>query len=99
MSSFGLLVPEEVAKFSNLFIAMLLTATSWLSRFLDCKNFCKNYGYCDVTKLRNAGLLMVRSQTDYIVFSRIKGIVEKGLGHFYITSSSSQFFKKTDFDF
>ena len=34
---------------------------------------------------------MVRSQTE-----RIKGIVEQGLGHLFITSSSSRFFTETD---
>ena len=30
--------------------------------------------------------------------SRIRGIVEKGLGHLFITSNSSHFFNKTDFE-
>ena len=30
-----------------------------------------------------------------IVFSRIRGIEKKGLGHLYLTSSSSYFFDKT----
>ena len=33
-----------------------------------------------------------------IVFLRIKGIGEKYLGHVFITSSSSRFFNKTDFE-
>ena len=40
---------------------------------------------------------MVRNQTNYIVFSKTKEIVEKGLGHLFITSNSSHFFNKTDF--
>ena len=40
-------------------------------------NFTKS-AFCDVTKLRNAGLPMVPSQMDQIAFSRIRGIVEKG---------------------
>ena len=40
---------------------------------------------------------MVRTQTDQIVFLRVRVIVEKGLGHLFITSSSSHFFNKTDF--
>ena len=41
---------------------------------------------------------MVRSRTDYMVFLRIKEIVENGFGHLFITSSSSHFFNKTDFE-
>ena len=41
---------------------------------------------------------MVRSQTNYIVFSKIKEIVEKGLGHLFIASNSFHFFTKTDFE-
>ena len=41
---------------------------------------------------------MVRSKTDYNVFSWLKRIVEKGKGHFCITSSSSHFFNKTNFE-
>ena len=40
---------------------------------------------------------MVRSLLALIVFSRIRGIVGKGLGHFLITLSSSDFFYTTDF--
>ena len=39
---------------------------------------------------------MVGSQTDEIVLFRIRGIVEKGLGHLWITSSSSLFFNNID---
>ena len=39
----------------------------------------------------------LQSKTDYIVFSRIRGMVEKGLGTLFITSSISHFFNKTDF--
>ena len=42
------------------------------------------YAFCDVTKLRIAGLPMVRSQTDENVFSHIQGIVEKGLGTYLL---------------
>ena len=41
---------------------------------------------------------MVRSQANEIVFSQIKEIVEKGLRHLFITSNSSHFFNKTDFE-
>ena len=41
---------------------------------------------------------MVESQTDYIIFSQRKGIAEKYLEHFFITSSSSYCFNKTDFE-
>ena len=41
---------------------------------------------------------MIGSQTDSIVFLRLSGIVEKGLGHLIITSSSSHFFNKVDFE-
>ena len=30
----------------------------------------QNYAVCDVTKLRNAGLLIVRSQTDYCIVAK-----------------------------
>ena len=63
------------------------------------QEFLQNYAFCDVTKLQNAGLPMVRSQT--IKSRRLlanKGIVEKGLGYLFITSSSSHFFNKTDFE-
>ena len=43
-------------------------------------------------------LPMVQSQTDKNVYSRIKGIVEKGLEHLYITLSSSHFFNKIAFE-
>ena len=32
--------------------------------FLSLRKFLQNYAFCDVTKLRNPGLPMVRSQTD-----------------------------------
>ena len=41
---------------------------------------------------------MVRIQTDENVFSRIRGIVEKGLQHLFIISSSHHFSSKTDFE-
>ena len=41
---------------------------------------------------------MVRSQTYQIVFSHIRGLVEKGLGYLFITSSSFHFFSKTNFE-
>ena len=41
---------------------------------------------------------MVRSQTNYIAVLQIKKIVEKGLRHLFVTSSSSHFFNKTDFE-
>ena len=41
---------------------------------------------------------MAQSQTQESVFSRINGILEKGLGQLFITASSSQFFNKTDFE-
>ena len=56
------------------------------------------YAFCEVTKLQNAGLAMVRSRTDKNVFSQIRGIVEKGSGQLFITSSSSHFFNETDFE-
>ena len=31
-------------------------------------------------------------------FSQIRGIVEQGLGHFFITSSRSHFLNETDFE-
>ena len=43
-------------------------------------------------------LPMIRSQTEQNIFLRIKIIVEKGLGHLFITSSSAHFFNKTDFE-
>ena len=56
------------------------------------------YAFCEVTKLQNAGLPMVRSRTDKNVFSRIRGTVEKGSGQLFITSSSSHFFNETNFE-
>ena len=41
---------------------------------------------------------MVRSQTNKIVFSQIKEIVEKGLGHLFVALNSSHFFNNTDFE-
>ena len=41
---------------------------------------------------------MVLSQTDYIVFSKKKEIVEKTLRHVFITSTSSYLFNKTDLE-
>ena len=40
---------------------------------------------------------MVRSQADLNRTFANKGIVEKGLGHLFIASSSSHLFTKTDF--
>ena len=56
----------------------------------------QSYAFCDITKLQNAGLPVVRSQMDKIVLSRAKEIVEKGLVHLFITSRN--FFNKTDFE-
>ena len=61
------------------------------------REILQNGVFCDVTKLQNAELSIVRSQTDQTVFSRIKGIVKQGLGHSYSTSTSSHFSNKTDF--
>ena len=72
----------------------------WKSQCLYCKkcsviehhvaysarNFAKS-SFSDVTKVQNAGLPMVRSQTDYIVFS-IRAIVDLGFGHLFITSNT-----------
>ena len=41
---------------------------------------------------------MIPSRTDYNVFLQIGGIVEKGLGTLFITSSSPHFFNETDFE-
>ena len=41
---------------------------------------------------------MVLSQTDWMVFLQITRTEEQGLGHLFITSSSSHFFNKTDFE-
>ena len=60
--------------------------------------YATQYAFCDVAKLRNAGLPVVRRQTDYNVFSRIKGNVEKGLWHLFMNSRSSYFFNKTNFE-
>ena len=65
--------------------------------FISLRKFLQNYAFCDVTKFRNAGLPMVRSQMNQIAFSRIKEIVGKDLDHFFSTSSSPHFFDKTDF--
>ena len=53
--------------------------------FLNRQKFSKNYAFRDVKKLRKAQL------------PRIRRIVEKGLGHLFITLSSSHFLNKTDF--
>ena len=41
---------------------------------------------------------MVRSQTEWNIFLQIRKIVEIGLKHLFITSNSSHFFNKTDFE-
>ena len=64
---------------------------------LGLQEILQNNAFCDATKLQNAGLQMVQSQLDQTVFSRIKGIVENGLGHLFLTSSSSHFLNQTDF--
>ena len=66
--------------------------------FLGLREILQNYAYCDVVKLRNAGLSIVRSQADKMVLSRIRGTVEKGLRHLFITSSSSHFFQESNFE-
>ena len=58
----------------------------------------KNDAFTHSATLRPIRLPMVRSQTDKNVFLQIKGIVEKDLGHLFITSSSSHFFNKTNFE-
>ena len=52
-----------------------------------------------VTKLQNLGLPIVRIESNILnhMFAN-KEIVEKDLGHFFITSSSSRFLNKTDFE-
>ena len=62
------------------------------------REILRNCVFCDVTKLQNAGLAMVRSQTDQIIFFPINGIVEQGLGHSFSNSTSSHFSNKTDFE-
>ena len=63
----------------------------------SARNFVK-YALCDATKLKNACLSVVRSQTDYVVLSHTRGIVKQVSGNLSITSSSSHFFNKTDFE-
>ena len=49
------------------------------------RNFAKS-SFSDVTKVRNAGLPMLRSQTDEIYLAQIRGIVKQSLGHLFIIS-------------
>ena len=42
------------------------------------------YAFCDVMKLQNARLPMVRSRRGQSVFLQIRVILEKGLGHLFI---------------
>ena len=57
--SLGVYIPGIVAKCSDLVIGYsLLPVGNRVSKFLQ------NYAFCNVTKLQNAGLPMVRSQMD-----------------------------------
>ena len=65
----------------------------------SAKNFAKS-SLVDLTKLLNSGLPIIQTteSSGLNLFSLIRGIAEQGLGHFFITSSSSRFFNKTDFE-
>ena len=52
--------------------------------------------YFLISKRRIAN--MVRGQNDFNLFLQIRGIAEQDMGHFFITSSSSHFLNKTDFE-
>ena len=85
-------------KFSFNWNRWLKQNSSLLSLLQTLRYFTRNFAksaFCDVTKMQNAELPMVQSQTDLIVFSRKR---EKGLEHLLTTLSSLYFFNKTDFE-
>ena len=91
--SLGLQVPIAEAK-----LVIGYSLLSVVIAFLTLRKFLQNYAFCDVTKLRNAGLPTV---IESIGLNRIfanKGNREKRFGHLFITSSCSHFFNKTDFE-
>ena len=62
-------------------------------------NFAKS-SFSDVPKFRNAGLPIVATESNGLnIFSRIRGLVEQGLGRLvFPNKNSSHFINKADFE-
>ena len=54
-------------------------------RFPYSKTNFANLSFSDITKVWNAGLPMVRSQTDKSIFADKGNMVDKVLGHLFVT--------------
>ena len=63
-------------------------------RCLFCKKNLPSNPFLNSRKFETRGC----QWNGFNIFSRIRGIVEQGLGHLFIDSSSSRFFKKTDLE-
>ena len=93
-------VPVVVAKFLDLVVGQSLLRL--VIAFLSLREFLQNHSFCDVTKLRNAGLPMVQIQTDSNnqIFCYTRYITPKGVASLqgpsprHCASGQHSFFKR-----